>query len=61
MTAPWVVLSATSGPAWGILSSIVSTVDDGVDFRLLARENYPIIARQDRPAVIYDVHPEGTP
>lgn len=42
-------------PAWGILSAVTGS-DDGVDFCLRVRENYPIRVSADRPAIIRDTH-----
>jgi hypothetical protein len=48
-------------PAWALLSSVTTSVDIGVDFRVLAREQYPMYVSTDRPVLVYDVYPEGTP
>lgn len=61
MTAPWSNVTAPTGPAWAPLSSVVSTTDDGVDFRLLLRDNYPWRLDEDRPVSLRDLQPEGRP
>ena len=48
-------------PGWAVLSSLTTTVDVGVDFRLVAREQYPLRACEDRPMYTVEVYPEGTP
>lgn len=48
-------------PAWALLSSVTTSVDIGVDFRVLTREQYPLYASEDRPVFVYEVYPEGTP
>lgn len=42
-------------PAWGQLSA-VTDAGDGVDFRLTARQNYPIRVSSDRPAILRNTH-----
>lgn len=65
-TATWAAASATARtwstttvglipPAWGQLSA-VTDAGDGVDFRLAARQNYPIRVSSDRPAIIRNTH-----
>lgn len=46
-------------PGWAVLSSLTTSVDVGVDFRILAREQYPLIACEDRPMTTVEVYPEG--
>jgi len=60
-TVSWTTSTvAVVPPAWGHLTSVVST-DDGVDFRLALSQDFPMYLSADRPVVIYDIHPEGTP
>jgi len=65
-TATWASASATARmwsnttvglipPAWGQLSA-VTDAGDGVDFRLTARQNYPIRVSSDRPAILRNTH-----
>lgn len=46
--------------AWSPLRSLVSA-DDGVDFTLEFREQYPEIMVDDRPLAMADIQPEGRP
>lgn len=48
-------------PAWAMLSSVMTAVDIGVDFRLTLAEQYPLRVSADRPILTFDVYPEGTP
>lgn len=48
-------------PAWTQLSSLTTSVDVGVDFRLLTKEQYPVVTCEDRPMYTVEVYPEGTP
>lgn len=48
-------------PAWGQMSSLLTTADYGVDFRLEAEEAYPMRVSADRPVAIAEVQPEGRP
>jgi hypothetical protein len=48
-------------PPWAMLTSVTTTADDGVDFMLKLREQYPMYLSSDRPMALYDVYPEGTP
>ena len=49
-------------PSWGVLTSVTTTVDIGVDFRLTLREDYPAFRLSaDRPVAFYEVQPEGRP
>lgn len=48
-------------PPWGILSSVETTVDQGVDFDLRARNESPIYVSDDRPIITMEVQPEASP
>jgi hypothetical protein len=58
----WAAQTTTvSPPAWGQMSSLLTTVDYGVDFRLEAEVAYPMRVSADRPVAIAEVQPEGRP
>ena len=61
--AEWVAVSASpvGGPAWATVASVTTTVDEGVDFRLTLREQYPWRLSASRPLPISVLLPEGEP
>ena len=48
-------------PPWVQLSSVVTTVDTGVDFQPRVNNQYPMRVCSDRPVRVASVYPEGTP
>lgn len=57
----WTTVGVESCARWGIVSSVTTTVDTGVDFVYRARAQYPMVACADRPIVATPVLPEGQP
>lgn len=47
---------ATVPPAWSPLRSVTTTVDQGVDFRLVLSEEFPWHLSADRPAILKALH-----
>jgi len=61
-TATWGATSvAVSPPPWAVLSSLTTSVDVGVDFVLRVHDEIPMYVSADRPLVVRDVQPEGSP
>lgn len=58
-TASWSTISVYV-PPWTQLSSVVST-DDGVDFRAVMRDDYPMAMQEDRAVIMAELYPEGIP
>lgn len=48
-------------PAWGIMSSVTTSVDEGVDFNLLIRDVGFHSICSDLPVTIRELQPEGMP
>ena len=57
----WTTVGVDGCARWGIVSSVTTTVDEGVDFIYRARAQYPMRACEDRPIVATTVLPEGRP
>lgn len=53
---PWTSVTLSTNRAWAMLSSVTTSGDAGVDFRLTARQDYPIRVSSDRPAIIRNTH-----
>lgn len=58
----WSTLShGACPPAWVQLSSVTTSVDIGVDFHWLLRQQYPMRICDDRPATLVSLFAEGAP
>jgi len=60
-TETWSTGAASTGLQWAQMSSVTTTVDDGVDFRLKMRTDYPMRIRATRPLVMVTQFAEGRP
>lgn len=56
----WSITTTQGLPRWGRLDGVTDTSDDGVDFLLRAREQFPLYARDDRPLASWTTQPEGS-